>query len=146
MRRPWWAPAVLLATVLAAHVGAPPGRALEAAAVPATTHLAVPALVRVAAERYGLDAEYLLRIGHCESRLGQDPAAYDRSAPHAGVFQFAYRGRWVSGRYVPSTWEWASAAAGYGGADPLDDEANVGTAAWLLATEGPRHWPNCRWR
>jgi soluble lytic murein transglycosylase-like protein len=89
----------------------------------------VPALITDAAVRHGVDADRLLRIGWCESRW--DPSARGAGGA-AGVFQF-----------VPSTWSWASAGAGFPGASVFDPFANVETAAWLMSTQGAGHW-RCR--
>lgn len=89
----------------------------------------VPALIVDAATRYGLDSDRMLRVAWCESRW--NPTA--RGAGGAsGVFQF-----------IPSTWAWASAGAGQQGASVFDAVANVESAAWLMATSGPRQW-GCR--
>lgn len=59
-----------------------------------------------------------LAVIECESR--GDPLAYNPASGASGLFQF-----------IPSTWAWASEAAGFAGASPFDPTANVGTAAWL---------------
>jgi soluble lytic murein transglycosylase-like protein len=59
-----------------------------------------------------------LSVMRCES-LG-DPLAYNPTSGASGLFQF-----------IPSTWAWASPAAGFGGASPFEPEANVGSASWL---------------
>lgn len=87
----------------------------------------VGALIDEAAITYGVSAVQMRRIAWCESRWF--PGAYNRSSGASGVFQF-----------VGGTWRYASRMAGYGGASPFDAEANVFSAAWLLAAEGPRHW------
>lgn len=56
----------------------------------------------------------------CESN--GDPLAHNPVSGAAGLFQF-----------IPSTWDWASVSAGWAGASPYDPEANVATAAWLVA-------------
>jgi hypothetical protein len=54
------------------------------------------------------------------------PDAYNPNSGASGVFQF-----------IPSTWAWASKAAGYGDhADPFDAKKNIGTAAWVVAGTG----------
>ena len=90
----------------------------------------VPSLLHNAAVRYHIDEARFRRIAWCESRF--NPFAISRGG-HKGVFQFAAR-----------TWQWASAAAGYSGASPFSAEANVYTAAWLMAQPGgSAHW-TCR--
>jgi len=59
-----------------------------------------------------------LAIIECES-LG-DPDAYNPYSGAAGLFQF-----------LPSTWAVTAPKAGFGGAEPFDAVANIGTAAWL---------------
>ncbi len=58
-----------------------------------------------------------------------DPNAYNPNSGASGVFQF-----------IPSTWAWASEAAGYGGKSPFKAKANVGTAAWVVANYGWAPW------
>jgi soluble lytic murein transglycosylase-like protein len=92
----------------------------------AGTVVDVYGLIVEAARRWNLDERVLLRIAWCESRF--DPNASGRGGT-AGVFQF-----------IPRTWAWVSEAAGFGGASPFDPLANVESAAWLFAHQGPRHW------
>jgi soluble lytic murein transglycosylase-like protein len=87
----------------------------------------VPALITEASQRWGLDTTQMLRVAWCESKF--DPAAYNRRSGASGLFQF-----------IPGTWSRASAAVGMGWASPFDAAANVEAAAWLMKTEGPRHW------
>ena len=87
----------------------------------------VPALITEASQRWGLDTTQMLRVAWCESKY--DPAAYNRRSGASGLFQF-----------IPGTWSRASAAVGMGWASPFDPVANVEAAAWLMKTEGPRHW------
>ncbi len=58
-----------------------------------------------------------------------DPNAYNQKNGASGVFQF-----------IPSTWAWASVQAGYDGASPFDADANIGTAAWVVANYGWSAW------
>ncbi|MGB9357624.1 MAG: transglycosylase SLT domain-containing protein [Acidimicrobiia bacterium] len=60
-----------------------------------------------------------LAIIECESN--GDPAARNPRSSATGLFQFLSR-----------TWENASGPAGFEGASPLDPEANVAAAAWLV--------------
>lgn len=71
-----------------------------------------------------------LRVMQCESR--GTPDAVNPISDASGLFQF-----------LASTWEVASARAGYPGADRFDPEANVASAAWLVADS--QDHPNGRW-
>lgn len=62
--------------------------------------------------------EEALRIIDCESN--GDPNAVNPYSGASGLFQF-----------LPSTWATTAPNAGYGGASPLDPEANVASGAWL---------------
>ena len=106
------------------------GQEAEVAVVTARQDLDVPEMIRDAAGRWGLDPNQMLRVAWCESKF--DPGAYNRSSGASGVFQF-----------IPRTWAWASAAVGQAQASPFDPAANVEAAAWLMKTQGPRHW-TCR--
>lgn len=59
-----------------------------------------------------------LAIIQCES-LG-DAEAYNPYSGASGLFQF-----------LPSTWAATAPKAGFGGSEPFDAIANIGTAAWL---------------
>lgn len=59
-----------------------------------------------------------LAIIQCES-LG-DAEAYNPYSGASGLFQF-----------LPSTWAATAPKAGFGGSEPFDGAANIGTAAWL---------------
>ena len=89
----------------------------------------VPDLIDQAAAQEGIPwaARHLARIAWCESKWL--PGAYNRSSGASGVFQF-----------LPSTWAWASRAAGWPGSSPFDAVANVFSAAYLYRVGGPRHW------
>ncbi len=71
-----------------------------------------------------------LRVIQCESR--GTPDAVNPISDASGLFQF-----------LAGTWEVASARAGYAGADRFDPEANVASAAWLVANS--QDHPNGRW-
>jgi soluble lytic murein transglycosylase-like protein len=89
----------------------------------------VQQILQAAARRWRVDESTFLRIAWCESRW--NPAARGPGGA-AGLFQFA-----------PMTWEWVAAGAGYPGASPYDAVANAEGAAWLMSTQGTRHW-GCR--
>jgi hypothetical protein len=63
--------------------------------------------------------EEALRVMWCESR--GNPTVVNDVSGAAGLFQF-----------VPNTWGWASAEAGWAGASVFDPEANIASAAWLV--------------
>jgi soluble lytic murein transglycosylase-like protein len=60
-----------------------PGIFVPAASWP---HTAVVAIIVAAAQRWGVDPNFLLRIAECES--GMRPTAINRSGPYYGLFQF----------------------------------------------------------
>ncbi len=62
--------------------------------------------------------EDALWVMQCESR--GNPDATNPVSNAAGLYQF-----------LPGTWTYASAAAGFAGASRYDPEANIATAAWL---------------
>lgn len=113
----------LLVGVLFAPFMAPPahGEALD-----------TPALIVDAAERWGLPPGRLLCVARRES--GLNAAAVNMVDGSLGLFQFQ-----------PRTWNWASAAAGYGGASPLDPYAATEVTAWLIVNDGWQHWSVARW-
>lgn len=86
----------------------------------------IRALIASVAHRYAVDAELMLRIAECESKL--DPRAAGRNGA-AGLFQV-----------IPSTWSWVTERLGLDGASPYDPAANTEVAGWLLASLGPRQW------
>ncbi len=63
--------------------------------------------------------EEALSVIWCESR--GNPAAVNASSGATGLFQF-----------IPSTWGWASPAAGWAGYSATNAEANIASAAWLV--------------
>jgi hypothetical protein len=79
--------------------------------------------------------EEALSVMECESQ--GNPLAQHPGTLASGLFQF-----------IPNTWGWASDRAGWGGHSPFEPEANVASAAWLVAAtitvEHPRgpwaHW------
>jgi soluble lytic murein transglycosylase-like protein len=76
--------------------------------------------------------EEALSVIYCESR--GDPTAVNPISSAAGLFQF-----------VPNTWGWASAEAGWAGADVFDPEANVAAAAWLVQVSIDTIHPGGAW-
>jgi len=116
---------------------APPPTTTTAAPPPTTTTTAPPATaapppgtpVPAGVEQWrSLTAAYwpaelvddALVVMDCES--GGDPTALNPVSGAAGLFQF-----------MPTTWQSASAAAGWDGASVFDAEANIAAAAWLYA-------------
>lgn len=75
------------------------------------------------------DVNRAVRIAWCESSF--NPEAVNPVTGAGGLFQ-----------HLPEYWAERSAAAGVAGADPLDAEANVAVAAWLLYNlpGGWSHW------
>jgi hypothetical protein len=58
-----------------------------------------------------------------------DPKAYNPKSGASGVFQF-----------IPTSWDYYSKQAGYGGKSPFNAYANVGTAAWVVKHVGWGPW------
>ena len=83
----------------------------------------IETIITAAAERYGLDGDYLVSVAECES--GLDPNAYN-SAGYHGLFQ-----------YDESTWD------AYGEGSIWDPAAQAETTAMLIADGQSRRWPNC---
>ncbi len=75
------------------------------------------------------DVTRAVRIAWCESSF--NPVAVNPVTGKAGLFQ-----------HSPETWNELSAQAGFEGASPLEPEANVAVAAWLLyeVPGGWSHW------
>jgi hypothetical protein len=87
----------------------------------------IAAIIRAAADKYGVDPEQLLRIAYCESRY--DPLAYNGILGASGLFQI-----------IPGTWLANSVPAGYGGASVWDPVANANVAAWMISRGGASQW------
>lgn len=87
------------------------------------------ALIRAAARRRGVDPDYLVRVGRCES--GLNPASSGR---YLGMFQFS-----------ATTWNAMAPKAGEAGNSPFDARAAAETAAWAFANGHASHWPRCRY-
>lgn len=88
--------------------------------------LTVEQLIVRAAQRYGVNPAWLLRVARCESTL--QPGVTSRGG-HQGLFQFA-----------PGTWRWMSAQAGWAGASPYDPQAAAEVAAWAFSRGYASHW------
>jgi hypothetical protein len=73
-----------------------------------------------------------LQVLDCESR--GNPNAMHPASGASGLFQF-----------LDGTWILASALSGHAGASPFDPEANVASAAWLLAHSERVDHPRGRW-
>lgn len=84
-------------------------------------------IIRVAAARYGADADQLLRVAYCESRF--NPLAYNPNHGDSGLFQF-----------IPATWAANSVRAGFGGASPFDPVASANVAAWMFSRGQAWQW------
>jgi hypothetical protein len=94
-------------------------------APPAPSEIA--GIIRAAADKYGVNADTLLRVAYCESRY--DPLAYNGILGASGLFQI-----------IPGTWRANSAAAGYGGASVFDPVANANVAAWMFSRGQAGQW------
>ena len=93
-------------------------------------------LVRDTARKYGVDENHFAKIAKCESSFNPlsqnpNPVIYNgKNLGHAqGLFQF-----------IPSTWVWMSAEAGYQGASVWDPVANANVAAWAWKNGHGSHW------
>lgn len=69
-----------------------------------------------------------LSVMECESK--GDPEAENPSSTASGLYQF-----------IASTWNWASANAGFSGVSVFDPEANIATAAFLVEYSVDRGLP-----
>lgn len=69
-----------------------------------------------------------LSVMECESK--GDPDAQNPSSTASGLYQF-----------IASTWNWASANAGFTGVSVFDPEANIATAAFLVEYSVDRGLP-----
>lgn len=109
-----------------------------------TTEPPVPGGVRDVEEWRSLVEQYFaaemvdgaLTVIACESN--GDPLAENPYSGASGLFQF-----------IPTTWAWASAGAGFADASPFDPVANVAAAGWVVQRSLDRgnhpwdHW-TCR--
>jgi hypothetical protein len=69
-----------------------------------------------------------MRVMNCETGGTGNPDSYNQRSGASGLFQ-----------HLPKYWVERSKAAGWGGADIFDPEANVAVAAWL-ARRSWLHW------
>lgn len=102
------------------------------AAAPSAPAGSIESIVRAAAAKYGLSADYMVHIAKCESTLNPNSVNYNYYAGGghpSGLFQF-----------IPSTWERMSNQAGYGGASVFDAVANANVAAWAFANGRASEW------
>jgi soluble lytic murein transglycosylase-like protein len=87
----------------------------------------VSAAIHQAATTYGVSEAWMRRVSWCESRW--TPWATNARSGAAGLFQF-----------MPRTWRWMSAQAGWAGASPYDPWAAAAVAAWGLRNGYASHW------
>ena len=92
----------------------------------------VRSMIITAAGKYGVSADWLLRVGNCES--GYNPGAvnhtyYAGGGNPSGVFQF-----------LPQTWASMSSQAGFGGYSVFNAYANVNVAAWAFSHGHANQW------
>ena len=89
----------------------------------------IQSIIIAAANRFGVDPNWLLRIAKCES--GFNPNAYNPSGA-SGLFQF-----------MPATFAANSVRAGFGGASIWDPVASANTAAFMFSIGQSGQW-TCR--
>lgn len=117
-------PAQAVAPIAPAPTPAPAPK--PAVTAPTQAAGSIEQVIIAAANKYGVDPQYLLRIARCES--GYRTNAYNASGA-TGLFQF-----------MPATWASFSAKAGYGGASIYDGTAQANVAAWAFANGLASHW------
>jgi len=76
--------------------------------------------------------EQALSVMECESQ--GNPLAQHPETLATGLFQF-----------IPNTWDWASGRAGWSGHSAFEPEANVASAAWLVAATFSVAHPSGPW-
>ena len=86
----------------------------------------IQSIIVAAANRFGVDPNWLLRIAKCES--GFNPNAYNPSGA-SGLFQF-----------MPATFAANSVRAGYAGASIWDPVASANTAAYMFSRNQSGQW------
>jgi soluble lytic murein transglycosylase-like protein len=85
-----------------------------------------------ASDAYGVPYTTLARVAWCESRFVPGVDNFQGSGAR-GLFQF-----------MPGTYRWMSAQAGYAGTSPYDPWAAAHVAAWAFSRGyGPQHWKAC---
>ena len=118
---------VIAPTTQIIRFGTAPIPAPVVAPAPVYTGGSIQDLIVAAANRWGADANQLLRVAKCES--GYNPNAYNASSGASGLFQF-----------LATTWAANSVRAGYAGASPFDAVANANTAAMMFARGQAGQW------
>lgn len=94
--------------------------------------LDVRSIIIQAADKYGLDPNYMIRVATCESTLNPNAVNYNYTAGGghpSGLYQ-----------YIPSTWTRMSQQAGYAGSSVFDPVANANVAAWAFSTGHAGEW------
>lgn len=86
----------------------------------------IQSIIVAAANRFGVDPNWLLRVAKCES--GFNPNAYNPSGA-SGLFQF-----------MPATFAANSVRAGFGGSSIWDPVASANTAAYMFSVGQSRQW------
>ena len=86
----------------------------------------VRAAIHQAATRHGVSERWLRDVAWCESRYLSWATG---RAGEQGLMQF-----------LPGTWRWMSARAGWAGASPYDPYAAADVAAWAFRNGYASHW------
>ena len=89
-----------------------------------------------AANKYGVDSGFMLRIAMCESTMGKNlrnPTPVIINGVNYGHAEGVYQ-------FIPSTWQRMSQQAGFGGKSVYDTYANINTAAWAFSTGHRAEW------
>jgi soluble lytic murein transglycosylase-like protein len=94
---------------------------IQAAEPPAPTPGGIVGIITAAANRHGVDPDFMIKIARCESSL--NPRAYNPAGPYIGLFQF-----------LPATFY------AYGGKDIYSPADQSETTARMLARGLWRHW------
>jgi hypothetical protein len=108
------------------HVGTMPVATPKPLAVSSYGSGDIQSIIVAAADRFGVDSSWLLRVAKCES--GFNPNAYNASGA-SGLFQF-----------MPATFAANSVRAGFGGASIWDPVASANTAAYMFSVGQSRQW------
>ena len=115
---------LIVAVISAAWLSAAVTGAAQAQAV--TDHIYQAAYV------YNIDADWMIRIARCESRL--DPTITSRNGLYHGMYQYDW-----------PTWYELSRQAGYTGWSPYNPEAAAQVTAYALRRGQAYRWPTCRY-